>query len=293
MVMASDLEKLAGDPDSPLFCEVARLGNKQLHRIRKLASEELWSSVESIHDMRVATRRLRELLKIQLEVEKSKPLKKTHRFARDLGRRLGGVRAGEVLIQGLKELGPGVPIRVLALSASMQRRKELQRLASLLRSDEFDVWVDRAEGEFEKPNARGPTVEEAAAALIERSRAKVQAHCDVQPDDEFGRLHRLRIDAKHLRYRLEFFSKVPDLQAARAIKQLTELQDHLGELHDKILLVDQIESALDAEFEWTRDERSFLSDIQRPLREQTCKMREESPSKWAFAFESHFLEQDT
>jgi CHAD domain-containing protein len=45
-------------------------------------------------------------------------------------------------------------------------------------------------------------------------------------------LHALRIEAKRLRYILEFFSDVLDPCASEAIAALTALQDHLGKLHD-------------------------------------------------------------
>lgn len=288
-IMATDLNKLAGKPDSSLRHEVSRLGDKQLRRIVKLASKEDQTSTDSIHDMRVASRRLRELVKIQLQVEKSKSLKKMYRFARDLGRQLGAVRSDDVLIEALEKLGAENPIRVLRLAVSMRRREKVQRLEMLLRSDAFENWVDHAKREFDHTNKGGPTVKESMRHIVEAGREEVQAYHDVHADSEFSRLHQLRIDAKHLRYRLEFFSQVPGVSARAAIQQLTDLQDHLGDLHDKILLLKEIEAAQDPAYGWTREELSFLATVRTRIKEEIGTQRRESPAKWQFAFEEQFL----
>lgn len=287
--MAADLLKLAGDPDSSVTHEVARLGKKQLHRIVKLAAGD-WTGTDSIHDMRVASRRFRELVKIQLQVEKSKPLKKIYRFGRELGHQLGVVRSSDVLIKGLEGLGTGDPIRVLRLAVSMRRREEVQRLESLLQSEAFEEWVKRAEREFDRPSKDGSLVKDAMGEILEKGREKVQSHREAQPGDEFSGLHRLRIDAKRLRYQLEFFSRVPGVQAEDAIQRLTDLQDHLGDLHDKILLLEEVAAAEDPMYGWRREEHAVLDGLRAELEEEIGTNRKESPAKWSFAFESGFLQ---
>jgi CHAD domain-containing protein len=56
-----------------------------------------------------------------------------------------------------------------------------------------------------------------------------------QPNVALERLHRLRIAAKRLRYTLEFFEEVLAPQASGLIKEMKQLQDHLGELQDAVV----------------------------------------------------------
>lgn len=165
------------------------------------------------------------------------------------------------------------------------------QLESLVRSDEFNEWIDRVKREFDHPDKSEPSVAEAMPEIIKSGRDKIQAHRDVGADDEFSGLHRLRIDAKHLRYCLEFFSQVPGIKAVAGIHQLTMLQDHLGDLHDKILLLEEIEAAEDPLYAWDREELTYLESCRTHLQEQIRLKRNESPSKWNFAFESRFLDQ--
>jgi CHAD domain-containing protein len=57
-----------------------------------------------------------------------------------------------------------------------------------------------------------------------------QILCTVTPDAE---VHRLRIQCKKLRYSMEFFASLYPKQKLRALlRQLKELQDHLGRFND-------------------------------------------------------------
>lgn len=58
------------------------------------------------------------------------------------------------------------------------------------------------------------------------------------------RLHRLRIASKGLRYTLEFFGDVLGKEAEIMIKEVTALQDHLGDLHDAVVAIDLLGSYL-------------------------------------------------
>ena len=54
----------------------------------------------------------------------------------------------------------------------------------------------------------------------------------------------MRIASKGLRYTLEFFGEVLGKEADIMIKEVTALQDHLGDLHDAVVAIDLIESYL-------------------------------------------------
>jgi CHAD domain-containing protein len=62
--------------------------------------------------------------------------------------------------------------------------------------------------------------------------------------NEVEQLHAARISAKRLRYTLELFAPVFGDQAAAANKQLAELQDALGAVHDLDVQIGMMEDAL-------------------------------------------------
>ncbi len=72
-----------------------------------------------------------------------------------------------------------------------------------------------------------------AAARLRRLRNKVKALAALANCDDPVSLHRLRIAIKRLRYALEFFAPLAEPRATqRLLRQLTRLQDELGQLHD-------------------------------------------------------------
>jgi CHAD domain-containing protein len=54
-------------------------------------------------------------------------------------------------------------------------------------------------------------------------------------DVPLERLHQLRIAAKGLRYTLEYFQEILGPEAKGAIKEIKELQNHLGDLQDAVV----------------------------------------------------------
>ena len=63
----------------------------------------------------------------------------------------------------------------------------------------------------------------------------VRVYEAVLPQASLTVYHQLRISCKHLRYALEFFSDVLGPGAGGLIKQVTSMQDLLGDLHDAVV----------------------------------------------------------
>jgi CHAD domain-containing protein len=55
------------------------------------------------------------------------------------------------------------------------------------------------------------------------------------PAPPVERLHALRISCKRLRYTMEFFEEVLGPDAKGAIREIVEVQDHLGDLQDAVV----------------------------------------------------------
>jgi len=162
---------------------------------------------ESVHRMRVASRRLRVGLRL-LGVRRVPSLAR-------LGRALGAVRTLDVSLALLRE----APVRSRSLEQRL-RRERRQRLAQLRRVYERTepvVWSGR------RANLR--------RALAELRRLVRKRLARFEERRSGGAFHKLRIAVKKYRYGLEAVG------AADRIKPLKRLQELMGDCHDVEVLL--------------------------------------------------------
>jgi len=77
------------------------------------------------------------------------------------------------------------------------------------------------------------------ARIIARFRLEEMYEWDVYVDDPYQihKLHDLRIAAKRLRYTLEIFEDVLSPACSQVVKEITQIQDEIGALHDSDVLI--------------------------------------------------------
>ncbi|MCC6383275.1 MAG: CHAD domain-containing protein [Dehalococcoidia bacterium] len=194
---------------------------------------------EGLHDMRVAARRLR----AALAAFRAFLPPRTQRFRDELGwaaRVLGEVRDLDVQLERLTEWRTGfTPSQAAALDdleALLQARRRVARAKMLaaLNSRRYAVLVER----FAAILRRGPPrsflagqapVLAVAPDLLEKRYRRARRLGDAigrsSPPTEY---HALRIEAKKLRYALEFFGPLYGRQATDFSRRVTALQDLLG-----------------------------------------------------------------
>lgn len=201
------------------------------------------TDADAVHDMRVASRRLREALRLFAPLYPRRELRRWQRRVRDVTRALGPVRDADVFAEEFARLGPELSEggrRCVAFAIGMRlgrREAEVadlrQGLAALKlgrRAGEFAAFADEvrsADHLAESPlsafahdavDARvAVVVEMQPAALVEANRAQQ---------------HALRIDYKRLRYAVEAFSPCYGDAFGALYGTLTAFQDALGALHD-------------------------------------------------------------
>ncbi|MDD5175110.1 MAG: CHAD domain-containing protein [Sterolibacterium sp.] len=202
---------------------------------------------EFIHQMRVATRRLRAALRLFAPRLPPTLAEELLPELRILTTRLGRARDLDVLLTEIAapvmHALPGEPrLAVLAGAVTDQQYiaraaavRHLQSIAygrlllqatALLHRAPFSVAIDPAP-------AAGETLAEFAAARLKRLRKKVLALAAAASIDDPVSLHQLRIGIKRLRYALEFFTPLAAAKPLqRLLLQLTLLQDELGQLND-------------------------------------------------------------
>jgi CHAD domain-containing protein len=202
---------------------------------------------EDLHDMRVATRRMRAAWRVFDGAFKAGKTKKMRRHLETIADRLGAVRDLDVLIEGLEayrlgldeEQRPG--LEPLLSLWRRQRATARTQLLGELDSDRYASFVNEMDGFLDAgANAAAavatPTaphrVRDRAASEIWAAYEAVRVYELVLPWADVETLHELRIATKWLRYGLEFFGETLGPDCARLLARVVALQDHLGSLHD-------------------------------------------------------------
>ncbi|MFZ0492678.1 MAG: CHAD domain-containing protein, partial [Acidimicrobiia bacterium] len=184
----------------------------------------------SVHQARVATRRLRSNLQtFGPLLRKEKPLR---RDLRELGQLLGRVRDRDVF--QLRLTSDAEAAEALRSVWSRRRNSEWDELLHYLESDAFSrltielaTWVCappvRDDGEKPPLDVMGPLVRQRWVRLAELAR---------RPELDPPTLHRVRILTKRVRYGAELVAPVAGKRARRFAATAERLQDLLGEYRD-------------------------------------------------------------
>jgi CHAD domain-containing protein len=202
--------------------------------------------VTSLHQARVATRRLRAALPL---VAPGRKTEKLTRSVRKLTQALGPVRELDVALLILNEFEdsadvPRPAVQRLRAAIGEERRQvhaELQRLL-----EGFDLGklrkraVSAARKQEEKTSKRVRDPKRAAKARIRARQRAEQLALAIEnaaalylPD----RLHEVRIAVKKLRYTLELEQSFTASRATARLRTLKNAQDLLGRMHDLEVLI--------------------------------------------------------
>jgi CHAD domain-containing protein len=205
---------------------------------------------EGVHQMRVATRRLRSDLRTfrpLLDYDWASSLRQE---LRRLARLLGDVRDGDVLLAKLRRSAAELDVSEGAAPAleTLRARRDaahadlLEALRDTSYAELLDLLVDAANEPALAPGAPDPA-SEALPALVRhpwRRLAKKAKRLGDQPSDE--RLHELRIRTKRARYAAEAAAPVLGKQARAFAQAAARLQDVLGDLNDAVVAAAWLES---------------------------------------------------
>ena len=242
--------KLIGlNPDDTL----AEAGKKVwLYYFAEMLSHEqgtlLGENIEELHDMRVATRRMRSAFDIFGPAFDAKAMKRHLKGLRTIGRVLGQVRDMDVILENaityqkkMKENArPGLEPLLNSWSKHIdgQRIKMIKHLQSEAYrnfKENFNIFLQVSENvkHFDAQNAGATArVRDTVPVLVYSRYAAVKAYEFSLPSASVTQLHALRIEFKKFRYTLEYFREILGEGVNQAINELKQMQDHLGELHD-------------------------------------------------------------
>jgi CHAD domain-containing protein/inorganic triphosphatase YgiF len=234
--------------------------------------------IEEVHDMRVAVRRIRAATKVfeaYLDSEKLEPHLKG--LKRTLGS-LGKVRDLDVFREKAEKCLKTLPsghehdLDNLFKLLENERKKARKEMLDYLDSEKYSHFKKDFSDALASPealtlqttntkyDALPHRVKDVLPSILYARLSDINAYSEwvEGPYLPVGRLHRLRIAAKRMRYTLEFFEGVLGEDAEALITEFKDLQDHLGNLHDAIVEADMLGSFLGIG-EWVSIESGKIS----------------------------------
>ena len=222
---------------------------RHIRSFGKHLPQAVQGEVEPLHQCRVATRRLREILPLCAADIPAGAAKRARRRLRRVGRALGGVREIDVAISLVAELSQKQTIglthgprlrRHLHDERDERRERMLDRLATVNpRKLERDLAeVARALGMRQQTDAWAQMLARRMARRAQRVREVVSAAGALYITD---RVHAVRIATKQLRYALEFAADTSEARTKVTVRRLKDIQESLGRLHDLEILQSMIQ----------------------------------------------------
>ncbi len=212
------------------------------------AGSRTGEDIEDVHDMRVATRRMRSTLRLLATHFKPKAIKPIQRQLRKLALVLGAVRDLDVLIKNVSDYQATLdedhradlePVIVLL---EIERSKARHDLIRTLDKKNYQRFIDEYSAFVTKPGKGAVAVETDDAQpyqvrhllpmLLFEHLAAVRAYDQVLAEADDLTLHALRIEFKRLRYAVSIFADVLGIGITEFTEELKAIQDHLGDLHD-------------------------------------------------------------
>ncbi|NJP04920.1 MAG: CHAD domain-containing protein [Chloroflexaceae bacterium] len=204
------------------------------------------TDVRSVHEMRVATRRLRALLLIGSEVAPFQEVRTFRKSIQQIARAAADVRDCDVLREHVERYRETLPpaecegLATLFKRLERDRSKARTRLQTYLATPAYTSFK-RSFATFLTDNASDWNTQlrlrDLAGSVIWHRYEQLREYerdvdfQDLKDTDE-ELLHEMRITGKRLRYLLEIASALPDIPTDDLLKPLVDLQDCLGGLQD-------------------------------------------------------------
>jgi CHAD domain-containing protein len=261
--------------------------------LAKELGTRLGDDIEELHDMRVASRRLRASLSLFADVLPAGVMALRDDL-RWLGGALGAVRDLDVQLEQLEqwiatsELADADALAALRLLLEDQRRSARTALLEVFDSRRYSVFVGRFRRTLRARHSRrsGAAALPARAVapdLIESRVRQFRKHAKrVGPDSPSSAYHRLRTDTKRLRYALEFLADVYPDRTRRPVKRLVVLQDILGLHQDAEIARQRLRQlAVDPDTALPPETIFALGEIAERYRHDMVALRREFPAAYA------------
>lgn len=237
----------ADDPMSETGRKVLAYYFARMHAEEEKVRAE--NTSDPIHDMRVATRRLRSALALFSPFYHKRAIKPFRKTLSEVADALGAVRDMDVFRHKTQEYAESLPeadregLQPLLDDSQGQIDEAYKILIDILDSHRYQRFLTTF-ADFVTLPEKGARpladqdqpipyrVRHVIPPLVYEKYAAVRAYEPALEGASLDTLHALRIDAKRLRYALEAFEEVLGPESKPAITAVKALQDHLGDLQD-------------------------------------------------------------
>jgi CHAD domain-containing protein len=236
---------------------------------------------EDLHQLRVATRRLRAFLRGGLPLLDRAWAESLRAELGWLGSTLGPARDLDVLVEHLREevesLGPdAAAARGLLESFDEEREAARAAVVEALSTDRYLRLLDRLDAAADSPRLSGEEVALASLWWKEWKRA-VQAFEALDEDPPDAELHAARIDVKRARYAAELASAELGRRGEAFVEAAKRLQDVLGEHQDAVVAEARIRDWADG----APEGRLAAGRLVQLERSRRAAARADWPAAWA------------
>jgi CHAD domain-containing protein len=207
---------------------------------------------EEVHDMRVATRRMRAGIAL-FEAALPARARWLRQELKWVAASLGSVRDLDVQIEQLTEWtsaaagGDRTALEPLVRILDKRRRRARRKLIRDLDSRRYGRLVQRGieilrHGPLSRSTAARVPIASVAPDLLAKPYRRVRKQGKtIQPSSDPTAFHALRIRCKRLRYALEFLAPLAPKETKAFVKKLVDVQDLLGEHQDAQVAVAHID----------------------------------------------------
>jgi CHAD domain-containing protein len=204
----------------------------------------LGQDAESLHDMRVAVRRTRALLRAGADLY-TNDVTELAAELKWLGEVLGAVRDPDVLLDHLRAqtetLGEdGRATRALLRAIERERSRGRTAMIKALSTARYFALLDALDATIDSlvPASSTSTLDDLAATQLKKLRKRVRATADEPSDEE---LHAIRKQGKRTRYAFELAGD------GKLVKRAKALQDVLGAHQDSVVAEERLRALAGAE----------------------------------------------
>ncbi len=239
-------ETPAGDAAAAILQAKAR----KMFALEKAAASG--ADADAVHDMRVASRRLRASMQIFEPLYRRKSFRRWYGIGRGVTKSLGKVRDADVFIEAFRRLtrkrsltdGQRIAIAYIVGHRQGERIKYVARLNRRLAKMDL-AGAQKGFSRFASKHRESPFV---SAPLSEFARDTVPQRFEsvlgylpaaLVPENSEAQ-HAMRIEFKQLRYAIETLSPCFDGDVDEVIALTKEFQDALGDLHDYDVFIETV-----------------------------------------------------
>lgn len=254
--------------------DAGKLARKRLQDFAALfARAMIEDDPKTVHDLRVASRRLQQLLRGLASAKSKKSSKKASNVLRKIRQALGPLRNLDVmaeLINARVDSAANDKNRAawLEIKSAIEEERELEsaRVQESLKDYDLTEFLDRTRRAMKDAADERANVAELTGIIERRFQSWSEALADVGAQPSAKRLHRLRIAGKRLRYSVELSAALTDPKLKTLARALAQLQDNLGAWHDMHTLMQYVAAYIDQQdfvSERPKDSRALLAEMER------------------------------